>query len=137
VGDAQLDSQVIVDFVGEEEDQVRPSLAWNATQGGLDLSFASREARWRRTPRSRLLRERSRLREPPGKRRLHPPGPGRYAGGQQGPDPDRRQPAGRRPRWDDAPDRCGQRDASARLRTSAWPTVPTPTPTSCRRRRST
>ena len=39
VGDDRLDSQVVVDFVGEEEDQVRPSLAWNTTEGGLDLSF--------------------------------------------------------------------------------------------------
>jgi hypothetical protein len=39
VGDGALDSQVVIDFVEEVGDQVRPSLAWNNTQGGMDLSF--------------------------------------------------------------------------------------------------
>ena len=43
VGDGFLDSQVVIDFVEETRDQVRPSLAWNNTQGGMDLSFRVEE----------------------------------------------------------------------------------------------
>ncbi len=39
VGDGLLDSQVVIDFVEEIRDQVRPSLKWNKTVGGLDLSY--------------------------------------------------------------------------------------------------
>jgi hypothetical protein len=39
VGDAFLQSQVVVDFVKEIKDQVRPALAWNNTAGGLDLTW--------------------------------------------------------------------------------------------------
>ncbi|MEV6525233.1 hypothetical protein AB0M43_25095 [Longispora sp. NPDC051575] len=39
VADGILDSQVVVDFVEEIKDQVEPRLAWNNTQGGLDLRF--------------------------------------------------------------------------------------------------
>ncbi len=39
VGDALYDSQVVIDFVEEIKDQVRPQLAWNNTAGGLDLSW--------------------------------------------------------------------------------------------------
>ena len=39
VGDALFQSQVVVDFVEEIKDQVRPSLAWNNTQGGLRLTW--------------------------------------------------------------------------------------------------
>ena len=39
VGDGLFDSQVVIDFVEEIKDQVRPSLAWNRTQGGIDLTY--------------------------------------------------------------------------------------------------
>ena len=39
VADEKYDSSVIVDFVDEDGGQIRPSLAWNRNQGGLDLSF--------------------------------------------------------------------------------------------------
>ncbi|GIG60886.1 hypothetical protein Lfu02_52580 [Longispora fulva] len=39
VADGLLDSQVVVDFVEEIKDQVEPKLAWNNTQGGLDLRY--------------------------------------------------------------------------------------------------
>jgi hypothetical protein len=39
VADALLDSQVIVDFVEEIRVRVIPTLAWNNTQGGLDLRY--------------------------------------------------------------------------------------------------
>ena len=39
VADGLLDSQVVVDFVEEIRDQVRPSLAWNNTAGGLNLTW--------------------------------------------------------------------------------------------------
>ena len=39
VGDGLYDSQVIVDFVEELRDDVMPALAWNNTQGGLDLTY--------------------------------------------------------------------------------------------------
>ena len=39
VGDGLFDSQVVIDFVQEIKDQVRPQLAWNNTTGGLDLSW--------------------------------------------------------------------------------------------------
>jgi hypothetical protein len=40
VADGLYDSQVIVDFVEEVKDQVRPQLAWDRTNGGLRLTFA-------------------------------------------------------------------------------------------------
>lgn len=39
VADGLLASMVVVDFVQEIRDQVRPSLAWNTTAGGLNLSY--------------------------------------------------------------------------------------------------
>ena len=39
VGDGILDSQVIVDFVEEVKDKVKPSLSWNNSSGGLDLKY--------------------------------------------------------------------------------------------------
>ena len=39
VGDGAYDSQVVVDFVEEKACNVAPSLAWNATQGGLNLNY--------------------------------------------------------------------------------------------------
>jgi hypothetical protein len=39
VGDGILDSTVIVDFVEEVKDKVKPSLSWNNTTGGLDLKY--------------------------------------------------------------------------------------------------
>lgn len=39
VGDGAFQSQVVVDFVEEIKDQVRPALAWNDTQGGLTLTW--------------------------------------------------------------------------------------------------
>lgn len=39
VGDGALQSQVVIDFVEEIRDQVRPALAWNNTQGGLNLTW--------------------------------------------------------------------------------------------------
>ncbi|BCL12396.1 hypothetical protein [Micromonospora sagamiensis] len=39
VGDGAYDSQVVVDFVEEVRDQISPTLAWNNTQGGLDLTY--------------------------------------------------------------------------------------------------
>ncbi len=39
VADGLLDSQVVVDFVEEVKDHVLPSLAWNNTAGGINLSF--------------------------------------------------------------------------------------------------
>ena len=40
VGDDQLDSQVVVDFIQELADQVQPALSWTNTGGGLNLSYA-------------------------------------------------------------------------------------------------
>ncbi len=39
VGDGLFQSQVVIDFVQEIKDQVRPALAWNNTQGGLNLTW--------------------------------------------------------------------------------------------------
>ena len=39
VGDGAFQSQVVVDFIEEIKDQVRPSLAWDNTQGGLTLTW--------------------------------------------------------------------------------------------------
>ncbi len=39
VGDGLFDSQVVIDFVEEIKDQVRPQLAWNNTAGGLNLTW--------------------------------------------------------------------------------------------------
>ncbi len=39
IGDGLFDSQVVIDFVEEIRDQVRPVLAWNSTAGGLTLSY--------------------------------------------------------------------------------------------------
>ncbi|HEX6088289.1 MAG TPA: dockerin type I repeat-containing protein [Thermoanaerobaculia bacterium] len=39
VGDGLFQSQVVIDFVEEIKDQVRPALAWNNTQGGLRLTW--------------------------------------------------------------------------------------------------
>jgi hypothetical protein len=39
VADGALDSQVIIDFVEEIREQVRPSLSWNNTAGGLNLRW--------------------------------------------------------------------------------------------------
>jgi hypothetical protein len=39
VADGLLDSAVVVDFVREVKDEVTPSLRWNSSQGGLDLSY--------------------------------------------------------------------------------------------------
>ncbi len=39
VGDGLFDSQVVVDFVEEIKDQVRPALAWDNQQGGLRLTW--------------------------------------------------------------------------------------------------
>lgn len=39
VGDGLYDSSVVVDFIEEVKDQVRPSITWNSTQGGIDLSY--------------------------------------------------------------------------------------------------
>ncbi len=39
VGDGLFDSQVVIDFVEEIKDQVRPALAWNNTTGGLNLTW--------------------------------------------------------------------------------------------------
>jgi hypothetical protein len=39
VGDADYDSEIIIAFVEEIKEQVRPSLAWNGTQGGLSLTW--------------------------------------------------------------------------------------------------
>lgn len=39
VGDGLFQSQVVIDFVEEIKDQVRPALAWNNTQGGLNLTW--------------------------------------------------------------------------------------------------
>lgn len=39
VGDGALDSQVVVDFVEEVKDRVKPTLSWNNTDGGLDLKY--------------------------------------------------------------------------------------------------
>ncbi|SCF11703.1 hypothetical protein GA0074695_3587 [Micromonospora viridifaciens] len=39
VGDGLYDSQVVVDFVEEVRDQIRPSLAWNNTAGGMNLTY--------------------------------------------------------------------------------------------------
>jgi hypothetical protein len=39
VADGEFDSQVVVDFVEEVKDQVRPQLAWDRTNGGLRLTF--------------------------------------------------------------------------------------------------
>jgi hypothetical protein len=39
VGDGALQSQVVVDFVEEIKDRVKPTLSWNNTAGGLDLKY--------------------------------------------------------------------------------------------------
>jgi len=39
VGDGAFQSQVVIDFVEEVRDQVRPALAWNNTRGGLTLTW--------------------------------------------------------------------------------------------------
>lgn len=39
VGDGAFQSQVVIDFVEEIKDQVRPALAWNNTAGGLNLTW--------------------------------------------------------------------------------------------------
>lgn len=39
VGDGAFQSQVVVDFIQEIKDQVRPALAWDNTQGGLKLTW--------------------------------------------------------------------------------------------------
>lgn len=39
VGDGAYDSAVVVDFVEEIKDQVRPQIAWNNATGGLDISW--------------------------------------------------------------------------------------------------
>ena len=39
VGDGAYDSAVIIDFVEEVIDQVRPSITWNNIQGGINLSY--------------------------------------------------------------------------------------------------
>lgn len=39
VGDGALQSQVVVDFVEEVKDRVKPTLSWNNTDGGLDLKY--------------------------------------------------------------------------------------------------
>lgn len=39
VADGAFDSQVIIDFVEEIREQVRPSLSWNNTAGGLNLRW--------------------------------------------------------------------------------------------------
>ena len=39
VADDRWDSGVAVDFVDENDDQVRPRLAWNRTDGGVDLFY--------------------------------------------------------------------------------------------------
>jgi len=39
VGDSAFDSTLEVDFVAEKGDQVVPAIAWNTTNGGLDLTF--------------------------------------------------------------------------------------------------
>lgn len=39
VGDGLFQSQVVIDFVEEIKDQVRPALAWNNTEGGLNLTW--------------------------------------------------------------------------------------------------
>lgn len=39
VGDGAYDSAVVIDFVEEVSDQVRPSITWNITQGGINLSY--------------------------------------------------------------------------------------------------
>lgn len=39
VGDGLFQSQVVIDFVEEIRDQVRPALAWNNTAGGLRLTW--------------------------------------------------------------------------------------------------
>lgn len=39
VADGLLDSQVVVDFIEEVKDHVLPSLSWNNTAGGINLSF--------------------------------------------------------------------------------------------------
>lgn len=39
VGDGAFQSQVVIDFVEEIRDQVRPALAWNNTAGGMNLTW--------------------------------------------------------------------------------------------------
>jgi len=39
VGDGAFQSQVVVDFIQEVKEQVRPALAWDNTQGGLKLTW--------------------------------------------------------------------------------------------------
>lgn len=39
VGDGLFDSTVVVDFVEEVKDNVKPSLSWNNSSGGLDLKY--------------------------------------------------------------------------------------------------
>jgi hypothetical protein len=39
VADGLLDSHVVIDFVSEERDRVRPAIAWNSTAGGLNLTY--------------------------------------------------------------------------------------------------
>jgi hypothetical protein len=39
VADGLLDSYVVIDFVSEERDKVRPAIAWNNTAGGLNLTY--------------------------------------------------------------------------------------------------
>lgn len=39
VGDGELDSQVVVDFVEEDTPQIKPSLSWDSTKGGLKLDY--------------------------------------------------------------------------------------------------
>lgn len=39
VGDGLFDSQVVLAWVEENRDQVRPALTWNNTQGGMDLAY--------------------------------------------------------------------------------------------------
>ncbi|MCA9126087.1 MAG: tandem-95 repeat protein [Planctomycetales bacterium] len=40
VRDGLFDSQVVVDFVEEIRDQVTPSISWNNTRGGINLSYS-------------------------------------------------------------------------------------------------
>jgi len=39
VADGKLDSQVVIAFIEEIKEQVRPALAWNSQQGGLSLTW--------------------------------------------------------------------------------------------------
>ncbi|MFO1030485.1 MAG: hypothetical protein U1F60_05375 [Planctomycetota bacterium] len=44
VGDGLFDSQLVVDYVDEEQEKVRPTLAWNATTGGLQVGYTVQNA---------------------------------------------------------------------------------------------